>query len=169
MVMRVVCPILVVGLVAVFTPPAVAAPPSTGPGCISRPDVAALDEYCPALPGADGRGSNRGPKLERVLPRKTVERLEKAGAVGRALLALPVTAPRQQIGHNARGRGLDADELLTQGRLGHRAKPPGNPVTASVTAATNGDVGVVFGSALLVSGFGIAGAGWLRFRRRYPF
>ena len=127
-----------------------------------------LDEYCGTLPGADGRGTNRGPKLERMLPPKMVKRLERAGKVGEALLALSVAAPRANLGAKSRGPGLDADELLTRGRLGpSEAEPPSNPITASARALTSDGVGSEFGSLVLVSSFGIAGAGWLRFRRRH--
>ena len=163
---------------ALWATPAAAAPPSKPAGaappsttrteCSSRPDVAALDEYCPTLPGADGRGSNRGPKLKSVLPPKVVKRLTQAGPVGQALLGLPAAAPMHTAGNQGRGRGLDAEELLTQGRLGRATKPPGNPIRASATGATNGDIGVAFGSVLLVSSIGLAGAAWTRFRRRQP-
>jgi hypothetical protein len=165
--MRGLSSILVVGLMVLATAPTAAAQNT----CVKRTDVAALDEYCPALPGADGRGSNAGPSLKRILPTKTVERLERMGAVGKALLALPAIAPEHLVGiaHKARARGLDADELLTQGRLGNKTKPPGNPITATADAVTNGNLGVAFGSVLLISTFGMAGVGWLRFRRRYQF
>ena len=183
--MRALRPILIVGLAATFAAPAAAsastqdgatatprgaaaAPssteaakpsPSTQAGCVSRTDVAALDEYCPTLPGADGRGSNRGPKLNRVLPRDVVTRLERAGPAGQALLGLSVAASMQSLTNGGRGRGLDADELLA----------PGNPITASATAVTSGDVGAAFGMVLLVSTLALTAAGWLRYRRRHPF
>ena len=193
--MRALRPILIFGLAATFAAPAAAsastqdgaaatptgtaaapssteagkASPSTQAGCVGRPDIAALDEYCPTLPGADGRGSNRGPKLERVLPPGAVKRLERAGPAGQALLALSVAAPMHSIANGGRGRGLDADELLAQGQLGHKKEPPGNAIRASATAVTNGDVGAAFGMVLLVSSFALTAAGWLRYRRRHPF
>jgi hypothetical protein len=160
--------ILIIALWAALATPALAAPSqsTTAAGCLNRSDVAVLDEYCPTLPGADGRGSTRGPKLKSVLPRDVVEMLEQAGPVGAALLRVPAAAPKHARGSEGRGRGLDADELLTQGRLGHPKKPLGNPVNTSSTALANGDLGVAFGLAVLVSGFGLAGAAWVRFRRR---
>lgn len=159
-----------VALSAVLATPAGAAEPSstTASGCFNRSDVAVLDEYCPTLPGADGRGSNRGPTLKSVLPRGLANDFEKHGPVGEALLRMPAAAPMQAPGsaRRSRGRGLDADELLTQGRLGRRTKAPGNPIKASSAAVANGDVGVALGLVLLASGFGLAGAAWLRFRRR---
>ena len=46
-------------------------------------------------------------------------------------------------------------------------KPPGNPIKAASTAVTNGDLGAAFGSVLLVTSVGLAGAAWMRFRRRW--
>jgi hypothetical protein len=150
---------------ALLATPAAAASPSstTAAGCSNRSDVAVLDEYCPTLPGADGRGSNRGPRLKAVLPPKVVSLLEQAGPAGAALLQLPAAAP---MGRRERGGGLDADALLAQGRLGHPTKSPGNPLRAASTAASKGDLGTAFGSVMLVSSFGLAGAAWMRFRRR---
>jgi hypothetical protein len=150
---------------ALFATPAVAASPSstTAAGCSNRSDVAVLDEYCPTLPGADGRGSSRGPTLKAVLPPSVIRLLEQAGPAGAALLRLPAAAP---MGRRAKGDGLDADGLLARGRLGHPTKPPGNPLTAASTAASKGDLGTAFGSLMLVSSFGLAGAAWMRFRRR---
>jgi hypothetical protein len=70
------------------------------------------------------------------------------------------------LAHEARGRGLDADTLLARGRLGHPTQAPGNPVKAASTAAANGDLGSAFGLVLLVSSVGLAGAAWMRVRRR---
>jgi hypothetical protein len=155
-------------LVLAATPAAAASPSSTtASGCSNRSDVAVLDEYCPTPPGADGRGVNRGPTLKSVLPRAAARRLAKAGRLGQALLQLPTAAPVDVVTRrHSRGRGLDADELLTQGRLGKRHASRGNPIKTSATAMTDGSVGAVFGLVLLVSSLGLAGAAWLRFRRR---
>jgi hypothetical protein len=162
--------LLTVALSAVvFATPAAAASPSstTASGCSSRSDVAVLDEYCPTLPGADGRGTNRGPTLKSVLPRAAAKRLEEAGPLGQVVLQLPAAAPMDAVGHrDTQGRGLDADELLTQGRLGHRHKAKSNPIKTSATAMADGSVGPVFGLVLLTSSVGLAGAAWVRFRRR---
>jgi hypothetical protein len=82
---------------------------------------------------------------------------------------LSLAAPMHSLANGGRGRGLDADELLAQGRLGHTKEPPGNPIRASATAVTNGDMGAAFGMVLLVSSFALTAAGWLRYRRRHPF
>jgi hypothetical protein len=161
--------LLIIALWAVLlaTPAAAAPDPSTtAAGCPNRSDVAVLDEYCPTLPGADGRGTSRGPTLKSVLPQKVVKMLEEAGPAGTALLGLPAVAPKRALGHEGRGRGLDADTLLARGRLGHPAEPPGNPIKAASSATAKGDLGAMFGSLLLVSSFGLAGAAWMRFRRR---
>jgi hypothetical protein len=131
------------------------------------PDVAALDQYCPTLPGADGRGLNRGPLFSEVLPDKIIKRLEKAGPLGQALLALRLAAPRTKLGRDSRGRGLDADDLLERGAIGgNKTKLSANPFAVAARAVTNSELSVAFGSVLLMSTFGIAGAGWRRFRRR---
>ncbi len=82
------------------------------------------------------------------------------------MLQLPVAAPMNTLAHESRGRGLDADALLARGRLGHPTQAPGNPIKAASTAATNGDLGSAFGLVLLLSSFGLAGAAWMRVRRR---
>ena len=134
-----------------------------GAGCSNRSDVAVLDEYCPTLPGADGRGSNRGPKLKAVLAAEGSQAPRASGSRGTALLQLPAAAPMSRQGAGPRSRcrrasGAGApwppDEVARQ------------PLRAASTAASKGDLGSAFGSVLLVSSFGLAGAAWMRFRRR---
>jgi hypothetical protein len=136
------------------------------PSCMGRTDVAALDEYCGALPDAADR-RRPAPRLEHTLPKKLVERLEMAGPLGELLLALPTAAPRSSLGTSF--AGLHADNLLRSGRLGARKKPPTNPVEAAVRAVTDGAMDASFGSVLLLSTVGLAGTAWVRFRRRRTF
>jgi hypothetical protein len=135
------------------------------------PDVAALDQYCPTLPGADGHGLDSGPLLSKALPDKVVKLLEKAGPLGEALLALHLAAPQSKLGGDSRGRGLDAGDLLERGTIGgaKKTKLSSNPVEVAARTVSNSELSVAFGSVLLMSTFGIAGAAWRRFRRRPTF
>lgn len=143
---------------------AAAAPP---PACVGVADVAALDEYCPKLPSADGLGREPGPRLNAVLPARLVAKLKKAGPLGDMLLALSVAAPERTLNRNSRGRGLDAEDLLRRGSLGGGArKPSGNPLSVAASAVTGGQLNAAFGAVLLLSAVGISGGGWRRFRRR---
>jgi len=150
--------------------PATAGAATPASGCVNRPDVAALDQYCPALPGADGRGLDRGPLFASVLPDKLVKRLEETGAVGQGLLALTLAAPEAALAHKSRGRGLDADELLKRGSIGGgQDRASANPIKVAARTVTESELGMAFGSVLLMSAFGIAGASWRRFRRRTAY
>jgi hypothetical protein len=165
--MRRLCFLLVVGMLVMPGEPAMAAaPPAIPSDCEARPDVAALDEYCDALPSADGRGVSSRP-LKTVLPPKMVKRLEKAGPLGHALLAVPIAAPRDALGHRSHGRGLDAHELMTRGALAGAEEPASNPLQVAARAITGGELSTAFASLLFVSAVGVAGTAWMRFRRRY--
>jgi hypothetical protein len=132
---------------------------------MGRTDVAALDEYCGALPDAANRRTP-GPPLEKVLPKKVVERLKQAGPLGDLLLTLPSGAmQRRRTGVE----GLDAEDLLRTGRLGTRRKPASNPIKAAAGVASDGALNAAFGSVLLMSTFGLAGTTWVRHRRRRSF
>lgn len=161
--------ITVVSVLAGSTAAAAAAaapPPTVPPACAAMPDVAALDEYCPTLPSADGRGGNRGPRLELLLPRKLVKQLKKSGPIGDLLLGLSAGAPKEALGRG-RGPGLDAEDLLRSGKLGIGAtEPSGNPLEVVVSALTGGQLNAAFGFVLLLSTLGLSGAGWRRFRAR---
>jgi hypothetical protein len=169
--MRRLCFLVLIVAFASLTVPARAASgtPQGPPVCVDRPDVAALDQYCPSMPGADGRGL-KGPRLADVLPVKLVRRLERAGPLGQALLGLSLAAPETQLASKARGRGLDANDLLKDGTIGGgKSKPSANPIKLAASAVTGGKLDLAFGSVLLMSTFGIAGAAWRRFRRRPKF
>lgn len=138
--------------------------PSRPPSCMGRTDVAALDEYCGALPDAANRRTP-GPPLEKVLPKKVVEQLKRAGPIGDLLLSLPAAAMQRRNG----AEGLDAEALLRTGRLGTRRKPASNPIKAAAGVASDGALNAAFGSVLLMSTFGLAGSTWVRYRRRRSF
>jgi hypothetical protein len=149
-----------------------AAPPTppnvTVTSCMGRTDVAALDEYCGALPDAADR-RRPAPRLEHLLPKDLVKRLKKSGSLGQLLLALPTAAPRGMLGSPSRARGLDAEDLLRTGRLGTRKKPATSALSAASQVVTDGAMNASFGSVLLLSTFGLAGTAWVRFRRRRGF
>ena len=169
--MRRLCFFVVLAILALAAAPAGAAEPASRPpiGCLGNTDVAALDQYCAGLPSADGRGIS-GPRLREVLPAKLARRLEKAGPLGLALLSLRLAAPQSKLAKEARGRGLDADELLKRGTIGGgETKPSANPIKLAARAVSAGELEIAFGSLLLMSSFGIAGAGWRRFRQRSRF
>jgi hypothetical protein len=128
------------------------------------PDVAVLDEYCPTLPGADGRGADQGPPLGSVLPKRVVNRLRAAGKLGRVLLALRLAAPRDHLLANSLARGLDAEDLLEQGALGGPRESSGNALQLAGRAVTKGRLSIAFGALLLLSALGIFGERWRRFR-----
>jgi hypothetical protein len=69
-----------------------AAPASAAEGCVAPQGTAAIDQYCEMLPTATGRTDATGRKtvpLASTLPSRMVKRLERAGLLGRVLLALP--------------------------------------------------------------------------------
>jgi hypothetical protein len=142
-------------------------PPNVVPSCMGRTDVAALDEYCGALPDAANR-SKPAPRLEHTLPKGLLKRLQRAGPLGEVLLALPTAAPLRSLGAPSRTAGLDAEDLLRSGRLGARKKPATSALEAVSRVVTDGAMNA-FGSVLLLSTFGLAGTAWVRFRRRRGF
>lgn len=168
--MRCLCYLVVMGALALTAAPASAATPAPVPGCVSRPDVAVLDQYCPTLPGADGRGTDHGSHLSDVLPEKVVDRFREAGPLGMTLLSVRLAAPATKLAHKSRSRGLDAEDLLRRGTIGRvRTEPPANPLEVAAAAVGGNELSVAFGSLLLMSTFGISAAGWHRFRRRPQF
>jgi hypothetical protein len=137
----------------------------TGP-CMGRSDVAALDEYCGSLPDAANRRMP-APRLEHVLPKSLVRRLEQAGPLGDVLLALPLATSPRTLARHSRGKALDADDLLRSGRLGVKKDPSGSPLKVTLGSLKEGDMSVAFGSVLLVTAFGLGSTAWVRFRRRH--
>ena len=102
------------------TPPT---PPNVSvTSCMGRTDVAALDEYCGALPDAADRSAGRRPARAPAAERPG-QATEESGSLGQVLLALPTAAPRRTARSPSRARGLDAEDLLRTGRLGTRKKP----------------------------------------------
>jgi hypothetical protein len=143
--------------------------------CVGRPPVAALDQYCDALPTSDGRpqpvGARPGgpsPALRDTLPRETVAQLRAAGAGASALLLLPTAAPigRGAAAAERRSRALrEAQSVMASGELDAPAGPPGTAVAKLATASPD-VLGGAFRWGLVASTLGLAAVAWLRFRER---
>jgi hypothetical protein len=157
------CTVIVLATLAVL---AAACEPAVAQQCRPDPDVAAMDQYCSALPGADGRDT-RGQALRVVVPEEIAGRLRRAGLAGEVLLGLAAAAPAETVGRaGRRSRRLDANGLVLPGDLGI-AETDASAVTAVGRAFTREEgVGSGFRWVLLLSTFGLAGAAWRRFRRR---
>jgi hypothetical protein len=131
-------------VVALTLAPAAAA--SGADGCNAPQDTAAVDQYCESLPTAVGSTDVNQPPakpLAAVLPGKTVKKLEKAGMLGQALLALPAPVDAVRPGSPAarsRHRALAAkiDGLLP----GPGATNAGSVITASANGGGNLDGGL---------------------------
>jgi hypothetical protein len=96
------------------------APASASADCPPTPDVAVVDQYCVLLPSADGRGWDMTERpsnpLREALPARMVERLEKAGLLGQALLAMP--QPLTHSPTKAEQRRLtNVERIVSSGRL----------------------------------------------------
>jgi hypothetical protein len=138
--------------------------PTAAYACIGDPSVAALDQYCDAMPTVDGgppTGSGRdSPPLAMVLPAAEVARLRAAGPVGRALLLMPVAAPaaaRDAARRHSRPRHKGAGSIaLTTGTTASK-------VIESAVRATDGLGPLRW--VLLASTLTFAGCAWLRFKR----
>jgi hypothetical protein len=146
--------------------PATAAVP-----CPPEQTVAALDQYCEALPGvggmvaptASGPGRAAMRPLRVVLPPKEVESLRNAGPAAMALLQLPVVAPVTQ--EDRRRADLGAREVVASGALDSpKGDVPG--VASGLASAAPDVVSGAFRWALVLSSLGLAAMAWLRFRSR---
>jgi hypothetical protein len=138
--------------------------PAAAYACIGDPSVAALDQYCDAMPTADGgppTGSGRDARpLALVLPASEVVRLRAAGPAGRALLLMPVVAPasaRDAARRHAKRKHNGARNIaLTSGTTASK-------VIESAVRATDGLGPLRW--VLLASTLTFAGFAWLRFKR----
>jgi hypothetical protein len=141
--------------------------------CASAPDAAAIDQYCELLPTADGNGltttaRGHGPRLRDVLSKEAVARLREEGALGEALLMLPVLFPGRVDEHgHPRGRPL----LETKDLLEHRLAAPADADASRMTkallkAAGQGGIPAALAWILGVTAVGGAAAGGMRFYRR---
>jgi hypothetical protein len=161
--MRVRWPISLVMLLGIALFPS----PAHAQRCLGE-DLAAIDQYCELLPGAEGAAPAGGsaPQLRAMLPRAARMRLERAGPAGRALMALPFGG-RLPTGDSrlrefpgalgALGGAFDDDSSL------------GDGLRAVQTLGKDGEgLSDAFRWALLLSAIGLVGAGWRRHRRGPP-
>lgn len=155
---------------------ALAAPSAMAAPCLPEQTVAALDQYCEALPtpvGAAaptsaGSGNVVMRPLSAALPPRVADRLRQAGPAARALLLLPVVAPlaRAPMTEAERRRGdRGAREVIDSGPLESR-KGNVSSVASGLAIAAPDVVGGAFRWALVVSSLGLAGMAWLRLRSR---
>jgi hypothetical protein len=134
-------------------------------GTCSKPDLAAIDQYCELLPGADGAVppgfSDR--TLRDVLPMMTRRLLNVAGPPGQAILALPVGAPMR------RGGGRDslapgARDAL-KGEFAVRDGDAAGVAGAVSRLIEGGGLSELFRWAVLLSTLALVGVAWVRRRR----
>jgi hypothetical protein len=140
--------------------------------CTPQQTVAALDQYCDALPTSDGQfapiGSSRavGPPLAQALPASDAAELRESGTAGQALLLLSAAAPigtavpsptRRRAARRAAAEVRESDEL--EGRRG-----PVRTVASAIASASADAVAASFKWGLLISTLGLAGVAWVRFR-----
>jgi hypothetical protein len=125
----------------------------------SGEDVAAVDQYCELIAGAEGKVpvSRATQRLRDVLPTPTHRLLLAGGVEGRALLALPVGAPLRPGTHSL--DPLPGATAALAGRLGELTSSAGAAarIVGTVTDDGNG-LSDAFRWALLLSTLGLAGA-----------
>ena len=163
--------IAIVVCAAAMTAPGTAAAAT----CIPDQTVAALDQYCDALPNPAGAGPPRpagapAPRpLRDVLSPKQAERLRDAGPAGMAVLLLPIVSPlaRAPLTLKERRRAERAtDSLVRPGSLDTRDQDDVATVAAGMASAAEGVLGGAFRWGLVISSLGIAALTWLRLRSR---
>ena len=140
------------------------APARAYAGTCSDPDLAAIDQYCELLPGAEGAvppGSSKR-TLRDVLPMMTQRLLDLGGPSGRAILALPVGAPLQRGGDRP-ALAPRAGEAL-KGRFALRDGDAVGVARSVGRLIDGGGSSELFRWILLLSTLGLVGAAWLRRR-----
>jgi hypothetical protein len=166
------------GTTAVFAALVVLAPrtaPAQAQVCVGQPPIAALDQYCDALPAPDGRSQPVGPRpgqpapaLGDALPPRDVAMLRDAGGPASALLLLPTAAP---LGSGAAGAARrrqalrGAQSVVASGDLDAPAGRPETAVAGLATASPDVLSGA-FRWGLVASTLGLAAVAWVRFRER---
>jgi hypothetical protein len=139
--------------------------------CSKNEGVAVSDQYCsPTVASNPGGGQMIGPPLARALPESVVEKLEDAGAAGKALLDQPRVAPQSVVMGQGGGRVkrvADAERLLALGALGTPVKPDSAARILAKTATLGEGFAKTFRWGLLVTTFLLVGASWLRYRARW--
>jgi hypothetical protein len=156
------------------------APPArAAQACVPGQTVAALDQYCDALPTSDGTqvptsnlgSTDSGPKLGTVLTPKEVAQLSDAGPAARALLVLPAVSPLLRGASAAQRRRIaqTGRKIVRSGALDDSKGDVGRVgrvVASSLSSAGGAVVGGAFRWGLVACTMGFAGMAWLRFRTR---
>jgi hypothetical protein len=144
--------------------------------CVPGQTVAALDQYCDALPTSDGTqvpasnlgSTDSGPKLGTVLTPKEVAQLSDAGPAARALLVLPAVSPLVRGATVAQRRRIaqTGRKIVRSGALDDSKGDVGRVVASSLSSAGGAVVGGAFRWGLVACTMAFAGMAWLRFRTR---
>ena len=137
-----------------------------------------MDQYCEELPTADGMGEQTDafgrPRpddavpsvpLRRLLAANVVEALARSGAVGRALLRVPMRTPMGGMSGSRpqapRGTaGVDSGDL---------PRPARNPIRALGQSAEASVLGGGFRWVLSASTVALFAAAWWRLRRVHAY
>jgi hypothetical protein len=132
--------------------------------CVGE-DVAAIDQYCETVLGAEGEEPISGTTktLRSTLPAALRRLLERAGPEGRALLSLPQGSPL------ARSDGMRLSRLpgamaAVRGELSEDAEASGVPARALGSVAAGDGLSGVFRWAILLSTLSMVGIAWSRHR-----
>jgi hypothetical protein len=161
---------------AAFAAFAVSSTPAVAQSCLPEEEVAALDQYCDALPTADGEpesmigsgGTRSEPPLRLALPSRHVARLRRSGVAAKALLLLPTPRPVGKgpaVARERRRTAVEARKVVASGTL----KSPVGSVREVVSSLATSSEDVVEGAfrwGLVLCTLGLAGMAWVRFRTR---
>jgi hypothetical protein len=138
--------------------------------CSKQEEVAVSDQYCPpASTGPEGDPMPPKPPLGEQLPPRIVQKLEREGAAGKAVLELARVAPAAVVNAQTGGRAkkvVDAERLLAIGALGTPMKPESAAKILAKTATLGEGFAETFRWGLLGMTFLLVGASWLRYRAR---
>lgn len=163
--------LLVVMLAALF----LVAPSASAQRCEGRPGASAIQQYCEAIPEADGvsrrPGSGRtgaGSDGSGDTPSPVQSQLEDAGQDGRAVLGL-IASGDDYSGPGADPDGGGSGTGSAGGRTSSEAKRAEGGVLDAVSASVsngstvgNAFAGILVGMAVLGAAFG-----WISLRRRH--
>jgi hypothetical protein len=127
-------------------------------------DVAALDQYCERLAGADGAEpiGMGGTRLADVLSAGVVAQLERAGPMGRALLVTPAASPTRAA---AGGEDPRAARLALDGDLLPDSDHAGGALEAARALAQGSGADDPFRWGIALSTLCLVGVAWYRRHR----
>ncbi len=162
---------------------AAAPTPANAQGCQGAPGASALEQYCEAVPRADGgrqrptsgspasgsQSSGSGSSSSSALPPKTAKSLDEAGPDGSAVKRLADDGDQPASTSAGSGTGSGGSSSGDEGAvLAERVDSPANPDGSPLRAATNAaQAGPTVGGALVwgllgLSALGAIGAVFLR-------